>query len=204
QVYGTIADCELKLNQPVAARAAMRIALRAYPADENLKKSFDQVFGPSSAFPEAARRDYTFRSPAPTVTGECRKAWDAALAVPESGRLSGAVRAFEQLTQADEQDAAARYNLGLARARVRDNAPAVEALDRYVALEPDDAKAAEAWTLAEVLRCGHGMEEQADYRDYSASYQVRDPQALVAILQKLEESRRLAGLQANEQEGILS
>ena len=67
------------------------------------------------------------------------------------------------MTQADEQDTAAWYNLGLARAWIGENATAIEALDRFVALETDESAAAEAWTLAEVLRCGHGMEEQADY-----------------------------------------
>ncbi len=204
QVYGMIADCELKLNRPVAARAAMKIALRHYPADEELQKSFDQVFGPKSTFPAAARQDYAFLPPAPSIGGERRQAWDRALAAPETGRLSDAVRAFEQLTQADEQDAAAWYNLGLARAWTGDNVHAVEALDRYVGLESDENKAAAAWTLAEVLRCGHGMEEQSDYREHSVSYQLRDPNALVNLLQHLEESRRLAGVQVNEQEGILS
>src|SRR5262249_52759597 len=104
QVYGTIADCELKLNRPVAARAAMRIALRTYPADDNLKKEFDQIFGDRSPFPASARRDYTFRSPVPGLTGDRRLAWNNALAAPENGRLSAAVRTFEQLTQTDEQD----------------------------------------------------------------------------------------------------
>jgi tetratricopeptide (TPR) repeat protein len=204
QVYGTIADCELKLNRPVAARAAMRIALRANPADDNLRQGFDRVFGEKSAFPPAARRDYAFRGPAPSLSGNRRKAWDEALAAPDDGRLTNAVRAFEQLTQADAQDAAAWYDLGLARAWIGDNAPAVEALDRFVSLEPDETVAGEAWTLAEVLRCGHGMEDRADYRDYSASYQVRDPQALARFLQHLEESHRLAGMQVSEQEGAMS
>ena len=204
QVYGTIADCELKLNRPVAARAAMRIALRTYPADDNLKKEFDQIFGARSPFPASARRDYTFRSPAPGLTGDRRQAWNNALAAPENSRLSAAVRTFEQLTQTDEQDAAAWYDLGLARAWIGENGRAVEALDRFVVLEQDELAAAEAWTLAEVLRCGHGQEEQSDYRDYSASYQIRDPQAIAGLIQQLEQSRRLAGVQVNEQEGIMS
>jgi tetratricopeptide (TPR) repeat protein len=204
QLYGTIADCELKLNRPVAARAAMRIALRANPADDNLRQGFEQVFGEKSAFPATARRDYAFRSPAPTVSGDRRKAWDEALAAPDAGRLSQAVAAFERLTQADEKDAAAWYDLGLARAWIGDNAAAIEALDRFVALETDESAAGEAWTLAEVLRCGHSMEDRADYREYSASYQVRNPEALVALLKYLEESHRLVGMQVSEQEGILS
>src|SRR5262249_27597600 len=73
-----------------------------------------------------------------------------------------------------------------------------------VALEADEEKASAAWTLAEVLRCGHGMEDESDYREYSVSYQMRDPQAVVAWFQNLEQGRRLVGVQVNEQEGILS
>src|SRR5262249_38847113 len=101
-------------------------------------------------------------------------------------------------------DAAAWYNLGLARAWIGENGQAIQAFDRFVSLEGDETTAAQAWTLAEVLRCGHGMEDQADCRDYSVSYQVREPQALVDLLQHLEQSQRLAGMQVNEQEGILS
>jgi tetratricopeptide (TPR) repeat protein len=204
QVYGMIADCELKLNRPVAARAAMQIAIRSYPADEDFRKGFEQIFGPESTFPAIARRDQTFLPPAPTISGHRREAWDRALAVPATGRLNEAARAFEQLTREDEQDAAAWFNLGLARAWLGENPAAVESLDRYVTLEPDEEKAGEAWVLAEVLRCGHGMEEQADYRDYSAAYQIRDPQAVFGLLQQFEDSRRMVAMQANEQEGILS
>jgi tetratricopeptide (TPR) repeat protein len=204
QVYGTIADCELKLNRPVAAKAAMQIALRSYPADEELGKSYEQIFGPQSAFPESARRDYVFRTPSPDVTAERRQEWDRALAAPTTGRLGDAARAFDELTRLDEQGAAAWYNLGLARAWLGENSAAVLALDRYVALETDEQKAGEGWTLAEVLRCGHGMEEDSDYREYSVSYQMRDPQTVVRFFQKLEQAHRLAGVQVNEQEGILS
>src|SRR5262249_13858897 len=44
QVHFHIAEDELKLNRPVAARAAMRICLHAQPNDE-LRQSFDEMFG---------------------------------------------------------------------------------------------------------------------------------------------------------------
>jgi tetratricopeptide (TPR) repeat protein len=204
QVYGTIGDCELKLNRPVAARAAMRIALKFYPADEQLKQSFEQIFGEQSGFPAAARKDYAFHGPTPTADDQRRRAWEQAVNASDIGRLSSATTVFEQLTQADEQDAAAWYNLGIARAWMGENAKAIEALDKFTALESDETAAADAWTLAEVLRLGHGMEDQADYREYSVAYQLRDPQALVPVLQQLEQARRLVGVQINEQEGIVS
>src|SRR5262249_54567390 len=161
---------------PIAGRAAMQIALRCLPSDEELRASFEQMFGKESRLPAVARRDYTFLSPAPTVTGERRQAWDRALTGSRSARLSDAVRTFEQLTREDEQDAAAWHNLGVARAWLGDNAGAVEALDRFVALETDENRAGEAWALAEVLRVGYGMEAESDYQEYSAVFQVREPQ----------------------------
>jgi tetratricopeptide (TPR) repeat protein len=202
QVYMLIGDCEMKLNRPVAARAALQIALRCDPGNEELHKNFDRAFGAESLLPECARRDYKVLSPGPGVTGDRRAAWDRALT--GSARLSDAVRAFEQLTGADADDAAAWYNLGLARAWMGDNTHALEALDRYVEREPDEGRAAAAWTLGEVLRLGHGLEDQADCREYSVSYQVRDPNPLFGLLQEWERDRRLAGVQASQEEGVLS
>jgi tetratricopeptide (TPR) repeat protein len=204
QVYTMVGDCELKLNRPVAARAALQLALHYHPGEEDLRKNFDGVFGSQSQLPPSARREYTFLSPAATVGGQRRAAWDRALAGASTPRFADAVRAFEQLTGEDATDAAAWYNLGLARAWLGDNRPALEALDRYVDLEPDEARAAAAWTLGEVLRLGHGMEELADHREYSVTYQVRDPNPLFNLMQEWERDRRLIGVQASQEEGIVS
>ena len=45
QVYAMIADAELKLNRPVAARAALQIAVHHQPADQELRKNFEEIFG---------------------------------------------------------------------------------------------------------------------------------------------------------------
>src|SRR5207302_354367 len=108
-----------------------------------------------------------------------RKQWDEALARAATGKLSDAAHAFEGLTREDPENAAAWYNLGLVQAWLGDNAHALESLDHYVALEPDESQAADAWTLGEVLRSGHGMEDQADYLEHSTLYQMRDPQAVL-------------------------
>jgi tetratricopeptide (TPR) repeat protein len=204
QINGILADCEMRLNHPVAARAAFQIGIRAHPGDQQMEQAFEQVFGEKSRLPASARREYVFQSPAPTVSGERRQLWDRALSGQAGARLGDAARAFEELTRADEQDAAAWYNLGLARAWLGDNAAAVEALDRYVALEPDEERAAAAWTLAEVLRAGYGMDDQCDYREYSATFQVREPQPLFNLLQRWEQERRLIGVQTNEEQGVVS
>ncbi len=202
QVYALAADCELKMNRPVAARAALQIAVRCEPASEELRENLEQIFGKDSALPEAARKEYTFHSPAPGVSGERRAAWDQALG--GAAKLSDTARVFTDLTAADPADAAAWYNLALARAWLGENAPALEALDRYVELEADETQAAAAWTLGEVLRLGYGLEEQADCREYNVSYEVRDFNPVMALLQGWERDHRLVGVQSKQEEGILS
>jgi tetratricopeptide (TPR) repeat protein len=204
QVHGLIAEAELKLNRPVACRAALRISLHCQPNQPDLRQQFDNLFGPQSPLPASARQEYKFVSPAATLAGERRKAWDQALGTSASPRLSDAARAFEQLTQADAEDAAAWYNLGLARAWLGQNGSAIEALDRYVALEADEERAGAAWALAEVLRCGQGLEEQADYVDHSVLYQLRNPEPLFALFQEWEKSRKLVNLQVNEEQNIVN
>jgi predicted Zn-dependent protease len=203
QVYAMTAEAELKLNHPVACRAALRLSLHCQPNQPELRKHIDEIFGPNSRLPASARQEYRFLSPA-AVSGDRRRAWDQALATGATPRLSDAARAFDQLTQGDPEDAAAWYNLGLARAWLGDNAGALQALDRYVELESDEGRAGAAWALGEVLRCGQGMEEKADYLEHSALYQLRDPQRLFETFQEWERVGRLAGLQVNQEQNIVS
>lgn len=203
QVYELIAECELSLNRPVAVRAAMQISLRYRPDNEALGRGFENTFGDESRMPLPARREYAFLHPAAAVGGERRTAWDQALAGP-SPRLSDPARAFARLTQEDPNDSAAWFNLGLARAWLGDNAGALEALDKHVELEPDEKQAETAWALGEVLRLGYGMEESADYVEYSITYQIREARAVSALLQRWDSEGKLAGVQANQEAGLIS
>jgi tetratricopeptide (TPR) repeat protein len=116
QVYGMIADCEMRLNRPVAARAALRIVMSDQPSDVEARENFEGVFGEQGRLPAAARKEYDFLPPAPSQGGARRAAWDRALAGLERARLGDAARAFDELARADPGDAAAAYNLGVARA----------------------------------------------------------------------------------------
>lgn len=203
QVYSLIAECELKMNRPVAARAALKIALRCRPSEE-LSQGYDNLFGDNSGYPRVARKDYPFLSPHPNSPPARLAHWERALRGAGSGKLVDVQRAFEQLTRENPEDLAAWYNLGLARAWLGDNRGAIEALDNYLQREPDETRAAAAWALAEVLRLGHGMEEESDYLEHSLLYQLRDPQKFFAVMQEFERERRLTGVQVRQQEGLVT
>jgi tetratricopeptide (TPR) repeat protein len=204
EIYTAIADGELKLNHPVAARAALELAIRFDPQAPELREGMENVFGKESRFPPAARRAYTYLGTPAGAPAERRTAWQNALGGAATGKLTDAARAFERLTAEDANDAAAWYNLGLTRAWLGDNRAALEALDRYVQLETDEARAAAAWTLGEVLRCGHGMEDDTDYVEHSVTFPLRDPQAVVRQLGEWEAQRRLIGAQVRQEEGMLT
>lgn len=189
EVYILIFECEMRMNRPVAARAALHLATRFAPAEDEVRKSFDALFGPEGRLPAAARRDYNFRGigslPVP----------------PDRPRLSDLVHIFEPRTKEDANDAAAWFNLGLSHAWLGDNAAALDALRRYVELEPDENAAGEAAALMEILRCGQGQEDDGDYREHVFAWPFRDPQPIVNLLQEWERSGRLVAL-PSQQEGM--
>jgi tetratricopeptide (TPR) repeat protein len=205
QIYVEIFDCEMKLNHPIAAHAAAELAIRFSPANENLRQGIVAVFGADNPnLPASARQGYVFHGLPATASPERRETWAAALKTTATGKLTDAVRAFEQLTQGDNVEAAAWYNLALSHAWLGNNQPAVDALDKYVAAETDEARAAQGWALAEVLRFGQGMEDQADTVEHTIAFGVRDPKAFVGELGELERAGLLTGTRVNEQEGVLS
>src|SRR5262249_34772185 len=109
-----------------------------------------------------------------------------------------------QLTKANPDDAAAWYNLGLARAWIGDNRGALEALGEHVQRQKDETKAADAWALAEVVRLGQGMEDQADYIEHSVFFQIRDAQALFKTLGGWEQERRFVPVQIDQDRGMIT
>jgi predicted Zn-dependent protease len=203
-VYAVIAECELKLNRPVATRAALAIALHLQPSNDDLRQAMDGYFGDRSGLPLSARREYRFRAPAASLPAERQAGWEQALARAATGRLTDAARAFWEQTEQDKDNAAAWYNLALARAWLGDNAGALEALDRYESLEAEEGQAAEAWALGEVLRLGHGMEAQADVIEQAIFGQIRDPRPVSACLQEWQSQKRLVVLQAREDQPVMS
>lgn len=198
RIYSMITDGELKMNRPVAAHAALKLALHYQPANEELRKALEQVFGAQSRLPAAARKDYQFKA-APGSSASWQKTLGAV-----QGKLSEAARAFDALTRQDEKNPAAWYNLGLTRAWLGDNRGALEALDRYVGLENDTAAAAEAWALGEVLRQGQGMEEASDFVEQSYAYQLREMNPLFNVLDEWQRERRFVPFQVSQQDQLIT
>jgi tetratricopeptide (TPR) repeat protein len=200
-----IIDCEMKLNRPIAAHAAAELALKHSPSDENLRKSVANVFGAENPnLPKTAWQRYEFKPLSDSAASEHKAAWKQALASAGSGKLAEGEAAFAQLVAQDANNAAAWYNLGLVRAWLGKNADALEALDRYVALEANEEQAAQAWALGEVLRLGQGMEDQADLVEYSHVVGLRNAESLMAALNRLQQEKLLTGVQVQEEQGMLS
>jgi Tetratricopeptide repeat len=198
-VHELIADLELKLNRPVAARAALKRAALFAPNNAELQQAIEALFGRKSRFPAAASKDYSFQRPAAASAN-----WDRALADAATGRLSDVQRVFQLWSKKHGDDAAAWFNLGLVEAWLGNNAASVEALGQYVEHETDELKAGEAWALAEVLRCGHGMENEADVVEHRAVCLLNDPNAIIPWLQEWERTHRLIILGSNAEAGVLS
>src|SRR5262249_22040438 len=68
-------------------------------------------------------------------------------------------------------------------------------------LETDDARAETAAALAEVLRCGAGLEDEGDYAEFAFSIRFSNAQPLNEVVRQWHRDNRLIPLQT-DQEGI--
>lgn len=204
QIHVDVFDCEMKLNHPIAARAAAELALKLQPSNDNLRQGLSTVFSKDNPnLPMSAWESHAFKPLGVNAAPKHRASWDGALKSAATGKLADATKAFEQLTQGDAVEPAAWFNLGLCHAWSGNNASALAALDQYVTLETDEAQAAQAWAIAEVLRYGQGMEDQADLVEHSCTFGARDPRAFVSFLGELEKEGLLTGARVSEEEGVL-
>ena len=180
------------LNRPVAARAALERCAHYMPASAEIRSQLEGEFGPDGPYPAAAYKKYAFRPTAKPVTESAA-----------TGRLSDARKAFEDLTQLTPDDPAAWFNLGVVLAWLSELPKAVAALARSIELETDDRRAEEAGALAEVLRCGHGMENETDHVAHSFVMPIRDPQPVQRLLQAYSQSGKLRGVRASRESGMV-
>lgn len=202
QVFGLIFQIEMQRQRPLAAHAALRILVRCQPGDQELRDLYEGHFGKSSPLPVSACQVLDLQHPSGSLVTERRQAWDDVLKVIETPRLQSLVAAFDRLTQEDASDKAAWFNLGVAQSWLGENRKALDAFDRYLDLESDEEKLTLAGTLQEILRCGQGLENDADYKQYATDYQLRDPQPVIAVLQGWGNAGRLIVQQNEEQRSI--
>ncbi len=201
QIQSSIFDIEMHFNRPVAARLAIERAIHLCPAAEELRQAFEVMFGKESRLPETARKSYSFRA-APTHRAE---AWKSLLpTIDDSVRLTQAARAFEQLTEQDDKDAAGWFNLGLVRAWLGDHPKAIESLLRSIELDTDESLTTEAFALCEVLKCSDGMQDEGDYAEYRYIYELKDTDPFFELVNNWIREGRLIGVRVDKERGIMS
>ncbi len=188
-----IARTELMFNRPVACRAVFERAVNAQPQDQELRMQFDAMFGEESRLPAPARKGYAFRP-----------ATRALPATADLAKFGEAKAAYEQLVQQVPDDPAAHFNLGLVKAWLGEQPQAVESLNRSLELEVDDYRAEETAALIEVLKCGQGMETDAEYVEYRAFLPIRDPGSISGLLQNLAQTGRMIAPQMSEDGAFFS
>jgi tetratricopeptide (TPR) repeat protein len=199
QVHVRIAELELTANRPVAARAAIERASHFTPQSQELRQGLITYFGPDSRLPESGRRAYTFR-PGPAVNSD---SWKKALDTASSGKLTDALKAWEQLVAKDSKHPAGWFNLGLTRAWLGDNPRAIEDLNRSIELDSNDARIEEAGALVEVLRCGAGMEDDSDQLEHSASFEIRDGDPIGKAFHSWGQAGRFVVINSDQEQGRL-
>jgi tetratricopeptide (TPR) repeat protein len=191
-VYVKIYQHETMLNRPVAARAALERVVHYQPGDPEIRAQFEAEFGDESTQPLAARKKYVFRPTAKPIALDL-----------VTGRFGDARKAFEQLTALTPDDPAAWFNLGLVLAWLGEQPKAVDALQKSIDLETDDRRAEEAGALVEVLRCGQGMEAEADHVAHGFVMPIRDGNAVMELLQAWGKGGKLRGVRVNRESGMM-
>jgi tetratricopeptide (TPR) repeat protein len=203
EVFARIAGCELRLNHPVAARFAYKKSLLLHPNQE-MQDEFDTLFGEGPNMPESARKAYQLRDWAKSGAPDQHVSWTALQAAVDAGKLHEALALAEAFVAANPEDPAVLFNLGLIRAWMGENAKAVETLGKYVEMESDESRAADAWKLAQTLMFARGLEDQADFVQHTLLYQLRDPKFFFGLLDKLRDENRLVNVQISEDQTSLS
>src|SRR5262245_40464038 len=108
-LFEQIGDAELGRNHPIAGRYALSRLTQIQPQNAQLQEAFKVTFGENSRIPEIARRNYELQGRESSRSS----AWHNVLALADSGKLSEARKAFEELASAPKADALAWYNAGL-------------------------------------------------------------------------------------------
>ena len=162
----------LMSQRPLAAWGTWQRALRLNPGSAAARQAL-QTLEEAHDLPASARKVYRFRKPASEPQ---RQRWDEVLGKGSTAEIDDAAEAFGRLIEIEPDDADAWFNRGLCLAWAGRDHEAVECLNQVARLEADsDAqKAAEAWTLAEVLRQGGGAESLSDDLRFACNFAWND------------------------------
>lgn len=166
-------------QRPIAAWAAWQSVVRQDPENKAAAEALGHL-ADALDLPEVGRKPLRFQPP----EGEERRlrwnevfrtsAHDFGPAMPADPTAAAVL--FRGLWDDDRTDAAAAWNLAVCLAWAGSNRSAVDALETFVELKaeskPDEA--ADAWTLAELLRHGAGAEELADGVTLSVTFEEAD------------------------------
>ena len=74
---------------------------------------------------------------------------------------------------------------------------------KSIDLETDDHRAEEAGALVEVLRCAQGMEADSDHVAHGFVMPIRDPNAVMQLLRQWDQQKKLRGVRANQETGVM-
>ncbi|GAC1474014.1 MAG: hypothetical protein NVSMB9_23630 [Isosphaeraceae bacterium] len=142
----------LRQQKPLAAWASWQRALTVDPHCAPARDAVERLEN-WTELPAAARAVYRFQAPGDAGR---RARWDVRFQGHSLTDLESAAEAFASLAEEDAADAQAWHNLALCHAWIGRNTQAIHCLKREVSLiaETKSDQAAEAWTLAEVLRFG--------------------------------------------------
>ena len=166
-----------RLQRPLAAWASWQKALRRSPGNADAAEALESL-ETAADLPGAARASYRFQNPSDPAR---RAKWDARLQGRGLDDLNVAAGAFAAIADDDPDDAEARLNQALCLAWLGRNVEAAAALDGVVrtlaASHPE--RAADAWTIAEVLRLGAGAEPLADDLKYVWTVESDPPRGML-------------------------
>ena len=186
-IWTSIANLEMSRGCMIAACKAVEYINMYLPEAVNVNEALEETIHncfASAHCPGSLPTD--LKPPTGQLSAEVKESWDEATAAIKRGKLTRAAEAFERITGSHPDFAVAWYNLALVHAWMGDVEKAIQAIEHYVTIEPDDVQAAEAFTLAEQLRFTLGFREESDYAAVALWFPVSGPERLSQFVSDLD------------------
>ena len=194
RVYNLIFRCEMNRNRPIAARAALKIAVRYAAPESGAKELLEQFSGPESRMPKVAKDDLELLPCGVKVES----------AEGEEARLGDLPELFRKCIRENPGDINAKYNLGVALAWLGNNKESIATLDEFIRESNDPNFFRRAATLVEVLKFSAGMETESDYINYHLGVPLSNPETVGGWLNELQQTRRILPLYQDKQTGSIT